>query len=672
MNTPHPPASPDPPASPASHVPPASPAHPAPPDSLAPPPDGRLIDFCRDVKIRNPLLRGAWRLMARPLEKFLGIPRLNDRYLDLLRNQQAGMDFFPAVLRTLDFGYTVSDADLARIPRTGPVFVVSNHPTGGADGIILAAMLQQARPDLKLLANSLLLRMKGIAPWLFPVNPFGGAQAARDNLNSMRAALRHLADGGCVATFPSGEVAHFRWSDRGITDPPWKTHIARMVRSAGATVLPVFIHGGNSLLFQTLGLVSARARTALLGRELVNKRGKQIRIRIGNPIPFAKLKHFASDEAMTEFMRLGTYALHDAARNEPEDAAHTLKKVLSGQTSPASLFRPLLPADKHAPGQAQTQTPPPQEPIIPPVPPHLVQNEIEKLPPESRVAGNDTFSVHLFHGARLPNTLREIGRLREVTFRDVGEGTGKSCDLDKFDRHYDHLVLYDTKARLIAGAYRLGRTDEILEKYGKRGLYTSTLFHFHPGFFIKLSPAIELGRSFIRAEYQRHPAGMFMLWRGITAYILRYPHCTKLFGPVSINPMYHAFSRHLILEFLKKNSIAADLCGHVSARNPPRAINLRGVDLMRLLETNIDMDDLSTLVSGLESDGKPLPVLLKHYMKLNGRLISFNVDADFGKCLDGLIVVDILKIPTRTLKNYMSPTGADGYLRFHGQAAKAA
>jgi len=639
------------------------------------PEPARLIDISREIKIANPLLRGVWRVVSRPLASLLGFTAFNECYREVARLEKTGEDFFPAASRALRLSYSVSDADMARIPRTGPLFVVSNHPTGGAEGILLAAMLRQARPDFRLLANSLLARMEGIRPWLFQVNPFGGGQAARDNRGAMRAALQHLRAGGCLLTFPSGEVAHFLRNEDGswgITDPAWKTHTARMVRATGATVLPVFIHGRNSLLFQCLGLVSARARTALLVRALMDARGKQFRLRIGNPIPFAKLKNFASDEAMTEFLRLGAYALHDDAQTEPEDPALTLKRVLSGRSPPNSLLRPFLPASERARGQEQEQQQleQAQEPVIAAVPPVLVQTELEMLPPDARLAGNDTFCVYLFHGEQLPHTLREIGRLREITFRAVGEGTGKNCDLDQFDKHYDHLVLYDTKARLIAGAYRLGRTDVILEKSGKRGLYTSTLFHFYPGFFMKLNPAIELGRSFVRAEYQRHPAGMFMLWRGITAYILRHPHCTKLFGPVSINPKYHAFSRRLILEFLKKNSIAADLSEHVSARNPPRSINLRGVDLVRLLEASFDMDDLSAMVSGLESDGKPLPILLKHYMKLNGQLISFNVDADFGKCLDGLIVVDVLKIPPRTLKSYMGAAEADRYLRHHNQTAR--
>ena len=600
-------------------------------------PETRLIDIPREIS--NPLLRTTWHLVKRPVESILGIPRLNEGYERLLQRNGNEEDFFSAVLRVHEMNYSLSGTPLEDIPRTGPLFVVSNHPFGGVDGVILGAILQKIRPDFKLIANALLCRIEGILPWLFPVNPFGGKKAACENRNAMRAALRHLEEGGCLATFPSGEVSHFHWRGAHVVDPAWKPHIARMVRKAGATVLPVFIHGKNSMLFQCLGALSARARTALLLREMADARGKQFHVHIGNPIPFAKLKGFKTDEAMTEFLRMGTYALQNGVKAPPP--------------------KPLIPR--------RIPAAPVQEPIIAPVPPERIRAEIESLPEYARLAGNDTFSVHLFHGETLPHTLRELGRLRETTFRAVSEGTGKSCDLDAFDAYYDHLVLYDHKEGQIVGAYRLGCTDNILEKFGQSGLYTSTLFRFQPAFFDRLNSAIELGRSFIRAEYQNHLACLPLLWRGIAGYMIRHPQCVKLFGPVSINPKYHAFSRRLMVEFLIKNSIAADLAPLVRARRPPRRIDLCGVDIARLLEANFDMENLSAVVSGLEQDNKSVPVLLKHYLKLNGQLISFNVDASFGECLDGLIVVDIFKIPRRTLNAYMGVETAEQYLRHHAQ-----
>ena len=604
-----------------------------------------LIDFAR--AITNPFLRTLWKFVAPPLEDFLGVTTLNRCYYLLQRRTETGEDFFTAAMHVLGLTYAVEEEDLERIPQNGPLFVVSNHPFGAADGIILAALLSRARADFRLLANSLLCHMEGIRPWMFPVNPFGGSNARRENLHAMHNALHHLQHGGCLATFPSGEVSSFRWEDRHVADPPWNAHIARMVRQARATVLPVYFHGKNSTLFQCAGLMHPRARTLLLMRELVKKRGQLIRLRIGNPLAPAKLEGFESDQAMIEFLRLGTYALHDDNHDDNTTTPH------------AAPTRIILP--RRTPQQRI------QSPIIPAISPKLIHAEVDSLPPSAKLAENGTFTVYVFHGSDLPHTLREIGRLREATFRAVSEGTGKSCDLDEFDNHYEHLLLYDTTAQAIAGAYRLGRTDAILESRGKQGLYTSTLFHFRSGFFMKLNPAIELGRSFIRPEYQRRPSCLPLLWRGICSYLARYPRYGKLFGPVSINPEYNAFSRRLILEFLKKNTVASDLASYVRAKNPPRRINLRGADLAKLLEANFDVDDLSAMVSGLESDNKPVPVLLKHYLRLNGQMIAFNIDPAFGECLDGLIVVDVLKADPKLLKAYMGEEGLKNYFHFHGQ-----
>lgn len=588
----------------------------------------RLIDFKKAIKA--PLARGAYGLVSDPVEKFMGIRELNAAYRRFLADKDR-KDFFAACLRVLNIEFAVSPEDLEKIPAEGPVFVVANHPYGGVDGLILGAILAGKRGDFKLLANSLLGKMDGIRPWLLPVNPFGGPTAARENVRAMKDAVKHLESGGCLATFPSGEVSSLRITQGEVTDPKWSPHIGRMIRQSKATVLPVWFEGRNSALFQAAGLLSPRARTALLVRELMNKRGGFVRLRIGNPIPYRKLDEFETDEALTEFLRLNTY-------------------LLAKKTRAAGV--------KHAqPVQPERA----MEPIIDAVPPALLKAELESLPPEATLVDTGTMRAFVFHGEKLPHTLREIGRLRELTFRAVSEGTGKSADLDEYDTWYEHLVLWDGKENAIAGAYRMGRTDRILESHGKKGLYTSTLFHFRTGFFMKLNPALEMGRSFIRAEYQRKPQCMPTLWRAILRYCAAKPQYKMLYGPVSINPEYSKSSRDLILAYLKNNRIASDLAGLVRAKNPPRRLSLKAAELEALIRSVADIEQISTLVSELEHDKKPVPVLLKHYLKLNGQMISFNIDPDFGDCLDGLVLVDFTKSDPKWVRSMM---GDDGYRNF--------
>ncbi len=586
----------------------------------------RLVDFRK--AIGNPVARGAYGLIAGPLEKFMGVKALNAGYRRLLGDRRRD-DFFATTLRIMDVDYAVADEDLAKIPADGPLFVVANHPFGGLDGVILGDLLSRRRPDMRLLANSLLGHFEGIRPWLIPVNPFGGTQAARDNVRSMKEAVRHLESGGCLATFPSGEVSSLSLSRREVSDPKWSPHIGRMVRQSKATVLPIYFEGRNSALFQAAGLISPKARTALLIREFMNKRGSFVRLRVGSPIPFRKLTEFEDDEALTEYLRLNTYLL-------------AKKSDTRGEPQPAKPDRAL-------------------EPIVPPVSPKLLQAELESLPPEAMLAESGNMRAYVFHGEALPHTLREIGRLRETTFREVSEGTGKACDLDDYDAWYEHLLLWDTKENAIAGAYRMGCTDTILAARGRKGLYTSTLFHFRRNFFRKLSPALEMGRSFIRKEYQRKPQCMPLLWRAITRFCALHPQYKTLYGPVSINPEYSRVSRDLILAYLKSHRVAGELTGLVRAKNPPRRVSLKSDELAALIRSVADIEQVSTLVSELEHDRKPVPVLLKHYLKLNGRMISFNIDPDFGDCLDGLVLVDLTQADPKFIRNLM---GDDGYRTF--------
>lgn len=595
----------------------------------------RLIDLRQVAK--GAFARGAYKLLGGTLERFLGVKEINAAYRRFL-NDKDKSNYFAAVLRTLKIDYGVSDEELAKIPKDGPLFIVSNHPYGCVDSLILSAIFSGARPDYKVLANSILFKVEAVRPWLLPVNPFGGREAARENVRSMRDAKDHLRKGGCLAMFPSGEVSSLRLQGREITDPAWSKHAGTLVRDAKATVIPVFFEGHNSALFHAAGLVNPRARTALLLREFMQKRDSMVRLRIGDPIPFRKLEEFGTDEALTDFLRLKTYLLGK---------------------------RPTEPVDKPAAKAAEVPTTA-MEPIIPPVNPALLLEEIQKLPPAALLVENSTFKAFIFHGESCPLLLREIGRLREVTFREVGEGTGKACDLDEYDTWYEHLVLWDAQANTIAGAYRMGLTDRILDTRGKRGLYTASLFHFRSGFYTKLNPALEMGRSFIRKDYQKRGQCMPLLWRAIMRFCSQNPRYKMLFGPVSISAEYSKASRDIILAYLRNHKVETNLEGLVRAKNPPRRITLKSSELASMINSVDDIEQVSNLVSELEHDKKPVPVLLKHYLKLNGRMISFNIDPDFGDCLDGLVMVDFTKADTKFMNNMMGLKEYAAFCAYNG------
>jgi putative hemolysin len=405
-----------------------------------------------------------------------------------------------------------------------------------------------------------------------------------------------------------------------------------MARIAKASILPLHIEGSNSKTFHSLGYIHSKLRTLMLLREFNSKKGKVIRLRTAKAVHHTQLEDHPDDEEATSFLRLRCELL----QNRKDESVKKTAKETSHWAQ-----------------------------VIPPINPKLIRAELESLPTEDLLLTSGDFKIYRFLGSELPHTMKEIGRLREITFRAVSEGTGLDCDRDAFDDWYDQLILWDDKESKIVGGYRLGPTNRILPQKGKHGMYTATLFDFKGEFFRRMDPALEMGRSFIREEYQRKPTSLPLLWRGIGRYVVRFPQYHLLFGPVSINPEYGQASKDLILSYLKHNRTAEDLAPLVRAKNPPRSMSLRDADLEVLQRCAFDLEHVSGLVSDLEPDAKAVPVLLKHYLKLNGRLIAFNVDQGFGGCLDGLIVVDLTQTDPKLLSAYMGEEGVKQFLAYH-------
>ena len=302
--------------------------------------------------------------------------------------------------------------------------------------------------------------------------------------------------------------------------------------------------------------------------------------------------------------------------------------------------------------------------VIDEVPRATLQAEIDALPPDKRLIDHGRFHVYCAGAAQIPWALREIGRLRELTFRAVGEGTGRSSDIDLFDAFYLHLFVWDAHAAAIVGAYRLGLVDEILARHGKRGLYTHSLFKYRTRMLDSLSPAIELGRSFVRAEYQRSFAPLLLLWAGIGRFIERSPQYAVLFGPVSISARYAPASRRLIVEYVSAYRADTRLAREVRPRRPFRD-GPRTAPPGAAMSAPASLDELSRRVAEIEHDGKGVPVLLRQYLQLGGRLLGFNLDRDFADTLDGLIMVDLREVEEAVLARYMGKRGAAAFRAYH-------
>jgi putative hemolysin len=562
-------------------------------------------------------------------------------------------EFARQALVRLGVRYELAAEELAQVPLTGGVLIIANHPFGGVDGLIAINALHARRPDLKLLANSMLGRLKPLQQAVLPVDMFGSD--TRSNAQSLREAMRHVAAGGALFTFPAGEVAHLRWGHARVFDPMWTRAAARLIKLTAVPVVPMHISGRNSASFQIAGLLHARLRTLLLPRELLNKSGTTVQVRIGAPVSVKRIAKLGEHAAIAAHLRATVQLLARAPRALPPTPEGEAQAQAQAQVrSNAEAARPAVP-------------------LAEPIEAGRIAAELAALPEDQRLTNSGSLEVYCASAAQIPWTLQEIGRLRELTFRTVGEGTGRAADLDLFDDYYDHLFIWQAEKREIVGAYRLGSIEMIRTRFGARGLYLTSLFQFREPFFKLLGPALELGRSFVRPEYQRSYAPLLLLWKGISEYIGRHPQHAKVIGAASVSNAYDPLSRALLVEALRAWRSEPLLGALVSARRPFKArYSLRS--LLGEAGLSADMDALGSLIEDREPDGKGVPVLLRHYLKLGARTIGFNVDADFGDALDCLIVLDLRTVPVATLQKYMSDESLQrfrSYWRLGNDAADA-
>lgn len=550
------------------------------------------------------------------LAEVSGLKRLERFYNEI--EQAPGQDFITALFAHLELGLEVDQDDLAQIPTEVGVAIIANHPYGAIDGLALIDVVRRVRPDIKVMANFMLQQLEPLKDRFIGVNPFEQLRS-RSSFQGMRQAMEHLSSGGALGIFPAGEVSSYRTDLNAVADPRWKPQVIKLIKNAQVPVVPVWFDGANSLIFQMLGMIHPDLRTMALPGEMLRMRGKRVRLRVGKAIPPKDLMALGPVEQLTRYLRAKTYALGSGVQVRREQ------------------FRPLrFPRRPKAIAEAQAS--------------QDIERELSSIK-DLQLGSQAEFDLYLAPSERIPHLLREIGRQREITFRAVGEGTNKRVDLDEFDLYYDHLFLWDREQHKLAGAYRIGDGQRIMERYGKRGFYTHTLFRMRRPMERVLRRSFELGRSFVPQEYQKHRLPLFLLWRGLLIHVIGHPGHRYLIGPVSISGSYSRFSRGLMIHFLQKYHFDEGLARYVQPRHrffvePDKA------DGDALLEASgEDLKKLDRIIADIEPEGNAVPVLLKKYLQLNARIIGFNSDPKFNDALDGFVVLDLSRVPERTIED---------------------
>ncbi len=568
-----------------------------------------MINIEQAVLDKFPKFANQPKLIREPAVNFLKKIIYQDQVNEFLAENTAkqSFEFIEAVFDYFNFSYSVSARDRANIPASGRVVIFANHPIGSLDGLAILKLVGEVRDDVKIVANDLLMNFSGLHDLLIPLDSLGAGSARR----SYKASLAALEREEAVIVFPAGEVSRAR--PTGVKDPKWRPGFLNFARKANAPLLPIHIQAKNSLLFYGASMLFKPLGTALLAHEMFNKRSRVIKFNVGEAIPPASLESKqVHDRTLVKRLKKHLYKI-GRRRNPIFETERTVAH----------------PEDRQ-----------------------LLQEELKsaKLLGQTR----DNNRIYLFDGFANSAVMREIGRLREVSFRKVGEGTGSKRDLDSYDDHYRHLVVWDLEGLEIAGAYRLGEGKTILKNVGLNGLYTHSLYELDKKLSPYLECGVELGRSFVNPNYWGK-ASLDYLWQGIGAYLAHHPNVRYLIGPVSMSAQYpaeliEALVYYYTQFYAHKQSLAV-------AKNPYQLSEFSQKKWASVFDGLSREEGFAQLHKLFLEQGHKLPILFKQYAALyeagGFHALVFSVDPDFGDCVDGLCMADLTKLKASKRKRYI-------------------
>lgn len=522
------------------------------------------------------------------------------------------------------YGITYDDnaSELAAIPKEGGFIIVCNHPFGAIEGIILYDAISKIRPDFKVMANFILSYIPNLKNAFIPVNPFAENPEWGSSVGGIKAAMQHLAQGNGLGIFPAGEVSRYNGHDYP-EDIEWSVTISKLVKKTGLPVIPVYFDGTNSKAFYRRAKIHSMLGTAMLPRELLNKRNMHITMKVGKPIVPSDLEAFDDYKKLAAYLRARSYALE----------ANINKEIKSSNTR--------------------------QELLPPPLKSYMMVNELNKIRKKSYLFTCAQYECFFADYEDIPNLMYELGRRREEAFRAIGEGSGKKLDTDKYDTYYKHLILWDKEENRLVGGYRLGMGEDIVRQKGINGFYVSSLFKLKEQFKDVLSKSIELGRSFVTVDYQKDILPLMLLLKGLMVVAYRYADVKYFIGPVSISNWYPKFYKSLMVRYISNEFSCDELKGMVEARTPFQMDFLKA-DADILLENNTSsVERFDRYMMKLSNGDYRLPTLFKKYLKMQSKFLCFNIDPDFNDALDGLLLLEFKNIPESELRMLMKDNDDD-------------
>lgn len=570
------------------------------------------------------------KMIVRIVRSMLGINKINELYG--AASDKTGVDFAQEVLERLGVVVEADGQRLDLIPKKGPFILVANHPHGALDGLLLMALVARVRPDVKFLGNFLLSRIDTLREFFLPIDPFDAKKGR--NFPQVRRAVEHLRSGAPLVIFPAGEVSTYQKGFRKVEDKPWAPSMIKFIRQSGVPVVPAYIDGRNSLIFHLLGKIHPMLRTVRLPLELTNKQGRSAAVVFGSAVAVRRLREMGDLSVVGDFLRANVYSLRAVLVDEA-----AMQEELEEERRREALAR--LKMRKKKRGRRVGQS---VGGAFAGVDPVELGAELDRIAARCMLIRVGDMCLFCASADEIPLTMREIVRLREADSRKAGEEELRPAGGDAHDELYQHLFVWDAEHRTITGAYRIGFGDVLLDRRGFEGFYTYRSFEFSHHLNDVLRQSIELGRSFVVQEYQRRSQTLLLLWRGILQVLMRNASYRYLMGPVSMSGGYSMAAKWLLIDYIRANHWNAELAKYVVPRNGVRALGRPVVEASLIRGVRSD-EEIDKLIRDVEPTGQGMPVLMKKYLQLGGRVMGFNVDPLLNDALDTMLILDLCDMP---------------------------
>ena len=570
------------------------------------------------------------KVIVKIARSMLGINKINELYG--AASDKTGVEFAQEILERLGVTIEADGQRLNLIPKKGPFILVANHPYGALDGLLLMALVAHVRPDVKFLGNFLLSRIDALRDFFLPIDPFDAKKGR--NFSQVRRAVEHLRGGAPLVIFPAGKVSTFQKGFKKVEDKPWAPSMIKFVRQAGVPVFPAYIEGHNSLIFHILGKVHPMLQTMRLPLELTNKRGRSVAVVFGSGIPARRLREMGDLAVVGDFLRANVYCLRSVLVDEA-----AMHEELEEERRREALARLKMRRKRQGGRMPKTA----REEFAGADPTELGA-ELDRIAARRMLIRVGDMCLFCASAEDIPLTMREIVRLREADSRKADEEALRPAEGDAHDELYLHLFVWDAEHRAITGAYRIGFGDVLLDRRGFEGFYTYRSFEFSHHLQDVLRQSIELGRSFVVQEYQRRSQTLLLLWRGILQVLMRNASYRYLMGPVGMSGGYSMAAKWLLVDYIRANHWNAELAKYVVPRNGVRALGRPVVEAALIRGIRSD-EEIDKLIRDVEPTGQGMPVLMKKYLQLGGRVMGFNVDPLLGDALDAMLILDLCDVP---------------------------